>query len=211
MPSTKLGIFVPSRYQVEGDLAIYCCGMPVMISLLRGVNVGGHNMIKMEALRTLYESLGMKDVQTYVQSGNVVFRTSENDTARLTKKIQNGIEKTFSCKPEIILRSTKELEDAITSNPFSKRRDIEPAKLLVLFLAADPSKQSCEKLLAIKADPEELKLNGREVYIYFPNGMGKTKLPWTTIEKVLGTPGTGRNWNSVTKLLEMARKLKIYE
>src|SRR5690349_7543989 len=188
------------------ELTIYCPDMAVMISMLRGINVGGHNLIKMDALRALYESLGMPDAQTYVQSGNVVFRTSERDAIRLGKKIQNGIEKGFNCKPEIILRSSAELEGVIARNPFAKRRDIEPGKLLVLFLASEPNSEARKKVLAIKADPEELHMSGREVYIYFPNGMGKTKLPWTTIEKLLGTPGTGRNWNSVTKLLEMANK-----
>lgn len=183
--------------------------MHVTISMLRGINVGGHNKIKMDALRALYESLGLKDAQTYVQSGNVVFRTSERDTVRLAKKIQNGIEKSFGCKPEIILRSSTELQDAIARNPFAKRRNIEPGKLLVIFLASEPGSDGREKVLAIKANPEELHIRGREVYIYFPNGMGKTKLPWTTIEKILGTPGTGRNWNSVTKLLEIAQELEV--
>ena len=120
----------------------------------------------------------------------------------------NGIEKRFGCKPEIILRSSTELEESISKNPFAKRRDIDPGKLLVLFLAGEPSVQGREKVLAIKADPEELRMRGREAYIYFPNGMGKTKLPWSLIEKALGIPGTGRNWNSVTKLMEMARKLE---
>jgi len=164
--------------------------------------------MKMDALRNLYESLGMKETQTYVQSGNVVFRTSERDTVRLAKKIQNGIEKSFNCKPEIILRSSAELEGVIARNPFAKRRDIEPGKLLVLFLASEHNSDARKKVLAIKAAPEELQMSGREVYIYFPNGMGKTKLPWTSIEKLLGTPGTGRNWNSVTKLLEMATALE---
>jgi len=180
-----------------------------MISMLRGINVGGHNIIKMDALRALYESLGMQSAQTYVQSGNVVFRTSESDAVRLAKKIQGGIEKSFTCKPEIILRSAAELADTIARNPFAKRRDIEPAKLLILFLASEPNSEARKRVLAIKAEPEELHISGREVYIYFPNGMGKTKLPWTTIEKLLGTPGTGRNWNSVTKLLEMAIKLRL--
>lgn len=183
--------------------------MAVMISMLRGINVGGHNIIKMDALRNLYESLGIPDAQTYVQSGNVVFRTNERDAIRLAKKIQNGIEKGFGCKPEIILRSSAELADVIARNPFAKRRDIEPGKLLVLFLASEPNSEARKKVLAIKADPEELHMSGREVYIYFRNGMGKTKLPWTTIEKLLGTPGTGRNWNSVTKLLEMATALQV--
>ena len=208
MPSTAGHFLYATSFRVGEALTVYCPDMAVMISMLRGINVGGYNVIKMDALRALYESLGMQGAQTYVQSGNVVFRTNQNDAIRLAKKIQGGIEKSFSCKPEIIVRSAAELADTIARNPFAKRRDIEPAKLLVLFLASEPNSESRKKVLAIKAHPEELHINGREVYIYFPNGMGKTKLPWTTIERLLGTPGTGRNWNTVTKLLEMAHVLE---
>jgi uncharacterized protein (DUF1697 family) len=96
----------------------------------------------------------------------------------------------------------------VARNPFAKRRDIEPSKLLVTFLAYDPGRQARENVLKIQTDPEELRIEGRELYIYFPNGMGRSKLPMAAIEKALKTPGTSRNWNSVTKLLEMAEKLE---
>ena len=182
--------------------------MPVIISMLRGVNVGGHNMIKMDALRALYQSLKLCDAQTYVQSGNVIFKTGERDLALLAKRIQNGIERTFACRPDIILRTTAELREAIARNPFAKRRGIEPRKFLVLFLAAEPGNAAREQVLKIKCEPEELRLNGRELYIYYPNGIARPKLPWATLERMLKTPGTARNWNSVTKLLEMAENLE---
>ena len=87
--------------------------MPVLISMLRGVNVGGHNQIKMEALRTLYEQLGMQDPRTYVQSGNVVLRTKERDLRRLTKLLEDGIERSFGFRPDVILRTASELRTAI--------------------------------------------------------------------------------------------------
>jgi uncharacterized protein (DUF1697 family) len=182
--------------------------MPVTISMLRAVNVAGHNVIKMDALRELYQSLKLRDAQTYVQSGNVVFRTEERDLALLTKRIQNGIERTFACRPDVILRTTAELRDVIARNPFAKRRGIAPNKLLVTFLAADPGPEARGQALKIKCDPEELHINGRELYIYFPNGMGRTKLSWAVLERALKIPGTGRNWNSVMKLLEMAEELE---
>lgn len=182
--------------------------MPVTISMLRAVNVAGHNVIKMDALRELYQSLKLRDAQTYVQSGNVVFRTEERDLALLTKRIQNGIERTFACRPDVILRTTAELRDVIARNPFAKRRGIEPNKLLVTFLAADPGPEVRGQVLKIKCDPEELHIIGRELYIYFLNGMGRTKLSWAVLERALKIPGTGRNWNSVIKLLEMAEELE---
>jgi uncharacterized protein (DUF1697 family) len=182
--------------------------MPVIISMLRGVNVGGHNKIKMDALRELYQSLKLRDPQTYVQSGNVVFATDEKDLVALASRIQNGIERSYGFSPHVILRTTAELRAAIAKNPFAKRRGIEPSRLLVTFLAADPGHAIRDQVLKIKCDPEELRANGRELYIYFPNGMARPKLSFATLERTLKIPGTGRNWNSVTKLLEMAEKLE---
>jgi uncharacterized protein (DUF1697 family) len=182
--------------------------MTVMISMLRGVNVGGHNKIKMDALRALYEFLKLRDAQTYVQSGNVIFRTDERDISGLAKRIEDGIERKFGFRPDVILRTAAEMRDVIARNPFGKRRGIEPGKLLVSFLASDPGEEARKKLRQMKCDPEELRVEGREVYIYFPNGMGRSKLPWAGLDKMLKTPATGRNWNSVTKMLEMAEKLE---
>jgi uncharacterized protein (DUF1697 family) len=182
--------------------------MTAVIAMLRAVNLVSHNRIKMDALRALCTSLKLRDPQTYVQSGNVVFRTSEQDLTRLAKKIENGIERDFGFRTDVILRSCAEMRSVIARNPFAKRSGIEPSKLLVLFLALNPSPEARAKALSIKADPEELRMDGREVYIYFPNGMGRSKLSTTSIERALKTPGTGRNWNSVTKMLEMAEKLE---
>src|SRR5258708_38777994 len=127
--------------------------MTVTISMLRGVNVGGHNKIKMEALRALYESLKLRDSQTYVQSGNVIFRSDERDIARLTKRIEEGIERKFGVRPSVILRTTAEMREVIARNPFAKRRGIEPGKLLVSFLASDPEEDAREKDRRRKCEP----------------------------------------------------------
>lgn len=182
--------------------------MPTIISMLRGVNVGGHNKIKMDALRALYEFLKLRNPQTYVQSGNVVFRTDERDLAGLAKRIQDAIEKTFGFRPGVILRTFSELKDAIARNPFARRRGLDPSRLLVTFLAGTPSPEARQNVLRIKTDPEELRLSGRELYIYYPIGIGRSKLTLAVIEKALQISGTGRNWNSVIKLLEMAENLE---
>lgn len=182
--------------------------MPVLISMLRGVNVGGHNKIKMDALRALYESLKFEEPRTYVQSGNVIFRTKERNSAALAKKIQSAIERTFKCRPEVILRTTDELKQAISSIPFAASRNLEPGKILVTFLATEPAPDAHATLLTFKAYPEELHLKGRELYIYFPNGAGKSKLPWSSLDKRLKTTGTARNWNSVTNMLAIAEELE---
>jgi len=180
----------------------------VVISLLRGVNGGGHNKIKMETLRALYVSLGLLDVQTYVQSGNVVFRAKERSLASLARRIEDGIEREFGFRPAVVLRTCSEMRTAIARNPFAARQGIEPGKLLLTFLAGDPGDEARAQALAIKTEPEELHIHGSHAYIYFPNGMGRPKMSWPRIEKALKTSGTGRNWNTVTKLLEMAEALE---
>lgn len=182
--------------------------MTVLISMLRGINVGGHAKIKMDALRTLYSSLKFENPQSYVQSGNVIFQTEERDLDKIAKRIQQAIEKQFACCPEIMLRSLDELRSVVKKNPFAKRSDVEPNKLLVSFLLADPGIQARKTLLGQKFAPEELHAVGKQLYIYFPNGVGKSKLPWRSIDKILHTPSTGRNWNSVTKMLEIAEKME---
>ena len=184
--------------------------MPVLISMLRGVNVGGHNKIKMDALRALYVSLKFEDPRTYVQSGNVIFRTKEKPSPALAKKIQNAIERKFGFRPEVILRTTDELRTAIAAHPFAGR-NLEPGKILVTFLASDPGPDAAGNLLSLKDYPEELHLHGRELYIYFPDGAGKSKLPWSKVEKLFQTTGTARNWNSVTKMLAIAEEMRATE
>lgn len=182
--------------------------MPVLISMLRGVNVGGHNRVKMDALRAVYASLKCEDVRTYVQSGNVIFRTKEKNTLPFAKKIQDAIEREFGFRPQIILRTCDEMRAALAANPFAGRRDVEPGKLLITFLAAEPGPGAEAALASLKPHKEELHLKGRELYIYFPDGAGKSKLPWSSVEKFLKVTGTARNLNSVIKMLEIAEAME---
>ena len=185
--------------------------MAVIVSMLRAVNLGSHNQVQMTALRALYEALGLQDPQTYVQSGNVVFRTKERDLAALAGKIEKAIERSFGFRTPVIVRTLSELRDVARRNPFARRSGIDPRKLLVMFLASHPGAEAREQVLKIKTEPEELRIDGREAYMYFPNGMGRPKVSWVAIEKKLKTSGTGRNWNSVTKLLEIAERLQLDE
>ncbi len=182
--------------------------MGVIISLLRGVNIGGHHKIKMDALRALYESLKLKDPQSYIQSGNVVFRSNAKDLGRLAKRIEDAIEQSYAFRPVVVLRTAAEMREVVRRNPFAKRRDIEPRKLAVTFLAGEPSREARERALQIKSGPDELCIDGRQLYIYFPNGMGRPTLSVAAVERALKVVGTGRNWNSVMKLLEMAEAME---
>lgn len=181
--------------------------MPVIVSLLRGVNVGGH-LAKMDALRALYESLGLRKVETFIQSGNVVFTTQARDLGALAKRIEGAFEKRFGFHSDVVLRDAAALRDALTRNPFAERPDIDPAKLLITFLASDPDPDGCAKLRTLDIHPEELHIDGREVYVYFPGGMARPKLSWHLMGKVLKTPGTGRNLTTVRKLLAIAERLE---
>src|SRR5208282_6246730 len=123
------------------------------------------------------------------QSGNVIFRTQERDLVRLAKRLQKGLAQRFGCRPEIIFRTAAELRDVIERNPFAKRSGIDPSKLLVMFLTGDPGREAREEVLKIDTAPEELRMDGRELYIYFPNGQARPKMSWAAVNKALKTPG----------------------
>jgi uncharacterized protein (DUF1697 family) len=182
--------------------------MPVIVSMLRGVNLAAHNRMKMDALRAVYAQLDLRDAQSFIQSGNVVFRTSERSLPKLATRIEEAIERKFGFRPPVILRTTKQMRETVASNPFADRPDIDPAKLLVWFLAGPLSAEAVAAVRAIKADPEEMHLAGNELFVYYANGMARPKLSWPVVERAMKVSGTGRNWNSVQKLLEMAEALE---
>jgi uncharacterized protein (DUF1697 family) len=172
--------------------------------MLRAINLGSHNRIRMDELRALYGSLGLADARTYLQSGNVVFSTRERNLSSLRRHLEGAIEEKFGFHSDVIFRTAAELQQVVERNPFATRRAIDPARLLVTFLAADPGEPAREEVRRLKVGPEELHVVHRELYVYFPNGIGRSKLPSTAIGKALKVPGTARNWNSVTQLLRLA-------
>jgi uncharacterized protein (DUF1697 family) len=178
------------------------------VAMLRGVNVGGHQKISMAVLRTLCTSLGLRDVQTYIQSGNLVFREDGKDIVAVARMLEKAIEAGFGFRPAVIARTASELRKVIAKNPFAGRAGIEPNRLLVVFMDSTPTKQARDQVLGLPCEPEELRINGREVYIYYPNGMARPKIPLTKIEKMLQCASTGRNWNTVNKLLAMAEEVE---
>jgi uncharacterized protein (DUF1697 family) len=180
--------------------------MPVAISMLRGVNLGKRRL-KMEELRAVYQSLGLRDVETHVQSGNVVFRTEGRAPKNLDAAIEGAIERKFGFRSAVILRSPGEMREVIAGNPFAGRPGIDPAKLLVWFLAADPGDEARQKARAVPAGTEEVHTTARELYIYFPDGLARPKLSMTAVERCLKVAGTGRNWNTVEKLAEIAERM----
>ncbi len=177
--------------------------MPIFLSLFRGINVGGHHIIKMNELKSLYGTLGLKDVRTYIQSGNVVFSSDDSDVTHLQQQLMESVAQTFGFPVEIIVRTASELEDIIAKNPFQGRPDKETQWVVVMFLVAVPDDAVQENLLKTYIGPEEIVFRGKEVYIYYTNGIGRSKLSNTFIEKKLKVAGTARNWNTVLQLQKM--------
>src|SRR6266446_3789495 len=176
------------------------------ITLLRGINVSGHKIIKMEPLRKSFEALGLGDVQTYVQSGNVVFKAPKQSSEVLSNKIREKIARDFGFSVSVIIRSSEEVRRAIENNSFLKQRGIDSSKLHVTFLSKAPGKAGLRVLEKLTAKPDQFRYSDREVYLYCPDGYGRTKLSNNALEKVLGVTATTRNWNTVNKLYEMSLK-----
>lgn len=177
--------------------------MTVWIGLLRAVNVGG-NMLKMERLRALAAELGFQRVRTYVQSGNLLFEAPGTEEA-IRKKLEAKLTGETRLPPIVLLRSAAELAAIAAGNPFlAADSGVDRKKLHVTFLTAPPAAAAFEKLSDIVAGSDELRLAGRELYLHCPGGYGESKLSNVRLEKSLALPATTRNWNTVTKLLEMA-------
>ena len=174
--------------------------MTTFIALIRGINVGGHKKVKMADVKILCEELGLADVRTHLQSGNVVFRTSKTDRARLAK----DLEKALGVEARVILRTADELRKAVAANPMLAEAESAPSGFIVMFLEEKPSAKAMQALRDSHAGPEEFQLHGAELYIRYGADMGRSKLTNALIERKLGVAGTSRNWNTVTKLVELS-------
>lgn len=172
-------------------------------AILRGINVSGCKIIKMERLRAVFEDMGFAHVKTYVQSGNVIFETDEAP-ANLAAKIERKILDEFGFEVPVLTKSAKELVDIVKRNPFVKDPGIDRGKLHVTFLSDDPPPNAMELLRALAQGAEQVRVVGRVVYLFCPNGYGNTKLTNTAVEKKLSCQATTRNWATTNKLLEMA-------
>jgi uncharacterized protein (DUF1697 family) len=174
-----------------------------MVALLRGVNVGGKAKLAMADLRRVAEELGYDDVATYVQSGNLVFACRARTTAPVARRVQKALADATGLDIEVIVRTRDELREVVAANPFLDRTD-EYKQLHVVFGAA-AAKPSLQGLDAAKYAPEEAAAVGRELYLYLPSGIGRSKLAADLARKA-GPTGTARNWRTVTTLLEMAEE-----
>lgn len=178
--------------------------MTTYISILRGINVGGKKLIKMDALRTMLESLNFKNIRTYVQSGNVIFTIENTDVKELAVKISNIIEKEFQFVVPVIVLTKETLKEIIDQNPFAKDTDKEMSNMYVTFLA-DKTNEYVE--INIKDNlqvGEVIYFASNAVYLYLPNGYSETKLNNNFLEKKLKVVATTRNWKTTKELLKIA-------
>jgi len=173
------------------------------VALLRGINVGGHKRVPMAELREAMTGLGWEDVRTHLNSGNAVFAAEGRSTGELAAQLEAALADRFGFRVDCLVRTAGELRAAVDACPYPAA-GLDPAKLLVLFLDRAPDR---DRLAAVDADafaPDEFRAGEREIHCWFPNGMGRSRLPDALTTACSGRTVTGRNWRTVTRLLEMA-------
>ena len=176
--------------------------MTVWISMLRGVNVGGHSRLKMKPLQELYESLGLSNVRTLLQSGNVVFRSSLRSTTKVEQLLERALEEHLGRATDVFVRTGAELKTVIATNPFPEFAARDPGHLLVVFLKEAVGHGAVAALQKAITGREEVRADGRHMYITYPDGVGRSRLG-TLREANFASRGTARNWNTVLKLAAM--------
>ena len=177
--------------------------MTTHLALLRGINVSGHNMIKMEALKTTLEAIGFQNVTTYIQSGNVFVDTDEENAPKVAFVIKQEIFKAFGHEVPVIVIAKEDLSACFKNNPFLNEKDLDTKKLYVAFVSIALKKESINDLKMSQFKPDEVSIDENRIYIKYAVGAGKTRLDQKYIEKKLNVISTIRNWNTVTQLLKM--------
>lgn len=170
------------------------------VSLLRGINVGGNNLISMARLRALYEALGCEDVTTYLQSGNVVFRR-ERDPAGIGRGVERAIKRELGLDVRVLDRSHADMAAIVDADPFP---GADQSRRFVMFLAAAPGTEISREIEHVRLGPDEARLLGREIHLHCPDGIGNSKLPGLLSDRRLGVTATTRNWRTVSRLLELS-------
>lgn len=178
--------------------------MQTYISLLRGINVSGKNLIKMDALKKSYENLGFHNVTTYVQSGNVVFSANDENVEALEQKIKRQVELDYELEVPVLVLTLEKLKQIIDNNPF---KDKEVPFLHVTFLSSKPEIIDFKVIEEKKQNGEEIYFSENAIYLYCPNGYGKTKLTNNFLETKLKVIATTRNWKTTNELLKIAKQI----
>lgn len=175
--------------------------------MVRGINVSGQKAVRMERLRESCGALGFRGIQTYVQSGNIVFAVGRKPASTLSKGIGQAILHDFGFDVTVLVRTSKEMSGLIERNPFLKEKGVDPSRLYVTFLSEASPKTAPKSLERFLSEPDRFHIGRQEIYLYCPGGYGRTKLSNSAFEKALSVRATTRNWKTVNALSEMASKL----
>ncbi|MBV9972388.1 MAG: DUF1697 domain-containing protein [Candidatus Eremiobacteraeota bacterium] len=179
----------------------------IYIALLRGINLAGRNMVSMAELRAMFERVGFPNARSLLQSGNVVFSCTGTTTAKLERFLEAETHNCFNLPVQYYVRTMTDLKKALRANPFKREAMHAPSYLYLFFLKDAPTPDSVRKLRAAIPADESVKVNGKVAYVRYPEGMGRSKLGSTVIERRLETRATARNWNTVSKLVRLAEEL----
>ena len=182
------------------ELDLASSAMPAFVALLRAVNLGPHNKIAMADLKAVAEGCGLSGARTLLQSGNLLFEAKAKTSAALEKLLEAALLEELGLKTPVLVRSATEWRAARDENPFPKEAKADPSHLVVMPLKAKPDKASHAALAAAIVGRETSKVVGQQLYLFYPDGIGESKLSAALIEKKLGVPGTGRNWNTAQKI-----------
>lgn len=179
----------------------------MLIAFLRGINMTGHNSVKMNDLTDLFVGLGFPSTETYIQSGNIIFGFDGTESFQdISLRIEKAMVERFNYIIPVMIRTVQEIKEIVSSNPFLKEENFDPAKMAVIFLHEECKSSQLQKVADIEYPPDKFKIAGREIFVYCPNGFGKTKLYTNFFEKKIGVTGTARNWKTVTTILNIAEK-----
>lgn len=178
--------------------------MTVYISLLRGINVGGSKILSMDALCELYAELGFTHIRTYLQSGNVIFDSPQDDQLQMAIQIERRIEQLYGFPVLLFIRQAADFHQIIANNPFPEQAMVNAGYLHISFLHHAPVEAAWKKLIVPPDIPDKLARGDRVLYLYYPNGFAKAKLSTSRLEKILGVPITDRNWNTVNAVYKIA-------
>lgn len=176
------------------------------VALLRGINVGGRNKVAMSDLRDLLGTLGFAGACSLLQSGNLVFESARRPAAALERLLEVETAKRLQVSIDYLVRSAAELQTIVARNPFPHEAKRDPSHLVVMFLKRAPQAENIKALQDAIRGPEIICADGKQLYVVYPAGIGRSKLTNTLIERELGTRGTGRNWNTVLKLVALTRR-----
>ncbi len=178
--------------------------MNIYIAMLRGINVSGQKKIIMAELIAHLEELNFENIQTYIQSGNVIFEKDNTTAEELEIAIADKIMEKYGFEVPVLIKTPEELEYVLANNPFINKQNKDPKRIYVTFLSEDPPEENIPRLSEVDYNPEEFILDGTTIYFYSPDNYGNAKMNNNFFEKKLKVSATTRNWNTVNKLVEMA-------